>query len=86
MRYLPLIPRLQRLYASEASGEHMTWHANHQTEDGSMCHMSDAEAWRHFDQTYPNFVVEPRNVRLDHSIRNVSSIYLESLIEELQNL
>ncbi|KAL0349913.1 UNVERIFIED_CONTAM: hypothetical protein Sradi_4140500 [Sesamum radiatum] len=30
-----------------------------------MCHPSDAEAWRHFDQTYPNFAVEPRNVRLD---------------------
>ncbi|KAL0310339.1 UNVERIFIED_CONTAM: hypothetical protein Scaly_2937400 [Sesamum calycinum] len=30
-----------------------------------MCHPSDAEAWRHFDRTYPNFAAEPRNVRLD---------------------
>ncbi|KAL0453579.1 UNVERIFIED_CONTAM: hypothetical protein Slati_1336000 [Sesamum latifolium] len=43
----------------------MTWHANHQMEEGSMCHPSDMEAWRHFDQTHPNFAVEPRNIRLD---------------------
>ncbi|KAL0455051.1 UNVERIFIED_CONTAM: hypothetical protein Slati_0844300 [Sesamum latifolium] len=52
----------------------MTWHANHQTDEGSICHPSDAEAWRHFDWTHPDFAVEPRNVRL------------EPLIEELQNL
>ncbi|KAL0394878.1 UNVERIFIED_CONTAM: hypothetical protein Slati_4454000 [Sesamum latifolium] len=62
LRYLPLIPRLQRLYASEAIAEQMTWHANHQTEDESMCHPSDAEAWRHFDRTYPDFSAEPHNV------------------------
>ncbi|KAL2235890.1 UNVERIFIED_CONTAM: hypothetical protein Sindi_1321200 [Sesamum indicum] len=42
----------------------MTLHANHQTKEGSMCHPFDAEAWRHFDQTYPDFAAEPRNVRL----------------------
>ncbi|KAL0410953.1 UNVERIFIED_CONTAM: hypothetical protein Slati_3685000 [Sesamum latifolium] len=29
LRYLPLTSRLQRLYASEATAEQMTWHANH---------------------------------------------------------
>ncbi|KAL0345863.1 UNVERIFIED_CONTAM: hypothetical protein Sradi_4417600 [Sesamum radiatum] len=43
----------------------MTWHANNQTEEGSMCHPSNAEVWRHFDQKHPDFAVEPRNVRLD---------------------
>ncbi|KAL0427387.1 UNVERIFIED_CONTAM: hypothetical protein Slati_2913500 [Sesamum latifolium] len=42
----------------------MTWHANHQTEEGSLCHSSDAEAWRHFDRTHPDFAAEPLNVRL----------------------
>ncbi|KAL0409176.1 UNVERIFIED_CONTAM: hypothetical protein Sradi_1852000, partial [Sesamum radiatum] len=64
LRYLPLIPRLQRLYASPATAKYMTWHACHQTEEGSMCHPSDAEAWRHFDKSYPDFAVEPHNVRL----------------------
>ncbi|KAL0444184.1 UNVERIFIED_CONTAM: hypothetical protein Slati_2141100, partial [Sesamum latifolium] len=64
LRYLPLIPQLQRLYASPMTAKHMTWHACHQTEEGSMCDPSDAEAWRHFDKSYPDFAVEPRNVRL----------------------
>ncbi|KAL2243720.1 UNVERIFIED_CONTAM: hypothetical protein Sindi_0490000 [Sesamum indicum] len=43
LRYLPITPRLQRLYALEATVEQITWHANHQTEEGSMCNPSDAE-------------------------------------------
>ncbi|KAL0445970.1 UNVERIFIED_CONTAM: hypothetical protein Slati_1724900 [Sesamum latifolium] len=42
----------------------MTWYANHQTDEGSMCHPSDAEAWRHFDRTHPDFLAELHNVRL----------------------
>ncbi|KAL0430507.1 UNVERIFIED_CONTAM: hypothetical protein Sradi_0676700 [Sesamum radiatum] len=64
LRYLPLISRLQRSYASPATAKHMTWHACNQTQEGSMCHPSDAETWRHFDKSYPDFAVEPRNVRL----------------------
>ncbi|KAL0335446.1 UNVERIFIED_CONTAM: hypothetical protein Sradi_4756500 [Sesamum radiatum] len=36
LRYLPLTPRLQRLYASLATVQHMTWHASHKTKEGSM--------------------------------------------------
>ncbi|KAL0305301.1 UNVERIFIED_CONTAM: hypothetical protein Sangu_3039400, partial [Sesamum angustifolium] len=61
---LPHTPLLQRLYASKATIEQMTWHTNYQMGDGSMCHPTDVEAWRYFDRTYPDFVVELRNVRL----------------------
>ncbi|KAK4406464.1 hypothetical protein Sango_0652900 [Sesamum angolense] len=64
LRYLPITPHLQRLYSSRATAEHMTWHATHQTEEGSMYNPSDAEAWKHFDQMYPDFAEELRNVRL----------------------
>ncbi|KAL0373220.1 UNVERIFIED_CONTAM: hypothetical protein Scaly_1003600, partial [Sesamum calycinum] len=64
LRYLPLIPQPQRLYASPTTAEHMTWRACYQIEEGSMCHPSDAEAWRHFDQSYLDFTVEPHNVTL----------------------
>ncbi|KAL0416835.1 UNVERIFIED_CONTAM: hypothetical protein Slati_3515400 [Sesamum latifolium] len=65
LRYLLLTPFLQRLYASEATAERMTWQANHQMEEGSMYHPFEVETWRHFDRTYPNFATEPRNVRLN---------------------
>ncbi|KAK4383319.1 hypothetical protein Sango_2787400 [Sesamum angolense] len=31
---------------------------------GVECHPSDAEAWKHFDQMYPDFAEEQRNVWL----------------------
>ena len=36
--YFPLGPRLQRLYASEATARHMRWHAEHRTKDGEVIH------------------------------------------------
>ncbi|XP_019158170.1 PREDICTED: uncharacterized protein LOC109154886 [Ipomoea nil] len=64
MHYLPLIPRLQRLYASQNSAEHMRWHYENHRQPGIMCHPSDGEAWKHFDTQYPDFAADPRNVRL----------------------
>ncbi|CAH9090118.1 unnamed protein product [Cuscuta europaea] len=62
--YLPLAPRLHKLYASSATAKHMTRHVEHDTEEGLMCHPSDSAAWKHFDRCYPQFAFEPRNVRL----------------------
>lgn len=60
LRYLPLIPRLQRLYMSHKTAEHMTWHAKPRTEP--CCHPSGSEAWKHFQDTYPDFKEEKQNV------------------------
>ena len=64
MHYLPLTPRLQRLYASNATAQHMRWHKDSQQVHDEMCHPRDGEAWKHFDNTYPDFASESRNVRL----------------------
>ncbi|XP_031111768.1 uncharacterized protein LOC116015735 [Ipomoea triloba] len=64
MHYLPLIPRLQRLYASHSSASQMRWHYENRREHGIMCHPSDGEAWKHFDRKFPDFAADPRNVRL----------------------
>ena len=64
MHYLPLIPRLKRLYASNSFVPHMRWHHENRRPPSVMCHPSDGEAWKHFDRTYPDLSAEPRNVRL----------------------
>ncbi|KAL2231065.1 UNVERIFIED_CONTAM: hypothetical protein Sindi_1700900 [Sesamum indicum] len=64
LRYLPLIPRMKRLYASNYTCEHMTWHANNPSSQESMAHPSHGEAWKHFDRTHPSFASDARNVRL----------------------
>jgi len=64
LTYLPIGPRLQRLYATKKVAAHMRWHKENPRVVGKMAHPSNGEAWKHFDATYPEFSSEPRNVRL----------------------
>ncbi|XP_073121034.1 uncharacterized protein [Henckelia pumila] len=64
MYYFPLTPRLQRLYASEATSSHMRWHHDHIYDGETMTHLSDSPAWRNFTETHLTFASEIRNVRL----------------------
>jgi len=42
----------------------MRWHRESVKEPGCLSHPSDGEAWKHFDEKYPEFAMDPRNVRL----------------------
>ncbi|KAG8380337.1 hypothetical protein BUALT_Bualt06G0005100 [Buddleja alternifolia] len=58
LSYLLLTPRLQRLYTSQATAEHMRWHKENPGEEGKLCHPRDGEASKHFDHTHPSFAAE----------------------------
>nr|KYP49848.1 hypothetical protein KK1_028347 [Cajanus cajan] len=64
MFYLPIIPRLQRLYASMETVRQMGWHHKNKNNSTDLRHPCDGEAWKHFDHVYPDFASEPRNIRL----------------------
>ncbi|KAG7556996.1 Transposon En/Spm-like [Arabidopsis suecica] len=64
MWYLPIGDRLKRMYQSEKTAASMRWHAEHESEEGLMCHPSDAAEWKNFQQLHPSFAEEPRNVYL----------------------
>ncbi|KAL4281757.1 hypothetical protein GQ457_03G020570 [Hibiscus cannabinus] len=64
LRYFPLIPRVQRLFMSSKTAESMRWHHDGRTDDGLLRHPADCLAWKSFDQKYPGFAGDPRNVRL----------------------
>ncbi|KAL9685895.1 hypothetical protein QQ045_023349 [Rhodiola kirilowii] len=64
MFYLPIIPRLQRLFLSEAIAADMSWHAMPREDRSCMVYPSDGQSWKHFDRCHPHFASEPRNVRL----------------------
>lgn len=64
LTYLPIAPRLQRLYATKHTADQMRWHANGSRNSTSMSHPRDGEAWTHFDKTFEDFSRESRNVRL----------------------
>ena len=62
--YLPITPRLQRLYTSMRSAKHMQWHHHRSIRSETVCHPVDGKAWQYFNHCYPDFAVEPRNIRL----------------------
>ncbi|GJU28926.1 hypothetical protein Tco_1172515 [Tanacetum coccineum] len=65
LRYILIIPILQRLYKSSHTAKEMTWHATGKcTEPGKMQHPVDGRAWKNFDIKYLDFAKELRNVRL----------------------
>jgi hypothetical protein len=64
LRYFPITSRLQRLFMSLRTAEHMTWHQSYDVVDGVMVHPYDGEAWKHFNSVHPHFSAKSRNVRL----------------------
>jgi len=55
MFYLPGSDRLKRLYQSENTAKDIKWHAKRTMIDGEICHPSDGEAWKHFNEVYSDF-------------------------------
>lgn len=72
LRYLALIPRLQRLFMSVETAKYMMWHHVKRRKDGVNRHPADSAAWKHLDTMYPTFSQEHRNVRLGLSTDGMS--------------
>ncbi|CAA7024546.1 unnamed protein product [Microthlaspi erraticum] len=64
LRYFPLKPRLQRFFMSSKTAEYMRWHDSSKNTDGRLRHPRDGMAWKSFNQQFPEFASDPRNVRL----------------------
>ncbi|XP_050222330.1 uncharacterized protein LOC126672423 [Mercurialis annua] len=101
MFYFPITPRLKRLYASKATAGHMTWQAEHEMEDGKMCHLSDSPDWKRMS-SWPVIVMSynlpPGMCMKDEFMfltilvpgprnpKNTTDIFLQPLIAELNQL
>ncbi|KAL0456081.1 UNVERIFIED_CONTAM: hypothetical protein Slati_0947300 [Sesamum latifolium] len=86
LRYLPLIPRLQRLYCSRSTAEHMTWHATHQTEEGSnvihlMPRRGDILTWYILilQKSRVIFGLAFAQIVLHHTVSTIVLIHVDSL-------
>jgi hypothetical protein len=61
--YMPLTPRMKRLFISKKTTRHMRWHKEGVREnDQVMVHPSDSEAWNALDDLDPDFTRDARNV------------------------
>jgi hypothetical protein len=50
----------------------MAWHSANKSNDGLICLVCDSKAWKHIDMTWPNFVLDPRNIRLGLALDGVN--------------
>ena len=64
MWYFPPIPRFRRLFQSPKIAKDLIWHAQEREFDGKMRHPSDSPSWKLVDHRWPDFALEPRNLRL----------------------
>ncbi|XP_074283417.1 uncharacterized protein LOC141607966 [Silene latifolia] len=62
--YLPIIPRLLRLFSIKSDAKHLRWHAEGRKKDGKLRHPADSPQWEIIDDKYPEFKNEVRNLRL----------------------
>ena len=65
--YLPVLPRIQRLYMTEESAKQMTWHKHgkrYSPDKRMMVHPSDGQAWKNFDQKNADKAKVARNVQI----------------------
>ncbi|XP_071718785.1 uncharacterized protein [Rutidosis leptorrhynchoides] len=61
--YLPIIPRLKRLFANEKDAKLLHWHAEDRKNDGKMRHVVDLLQWKNIDKDFGEFGDEIRNIR-----------------------
>ena len=70
LRYMPIVPRLQRLFMVEETARQMTWHkTGKRTEldaDGNLMivHTSDGVALKQFDELHGDKAADPRHPRV----------------------
>ncbi|XP_060959174.1 uncharacterized protein LOC133030448 [Cannabis sativa] len=65
LRYFPITPRLKRFFSSRHTAKEMPWHKEKRLEEfGVLRHPADGKAWKHFDELYPEFAADSRNVRM----------------------
>ena len=61
--YLPIIPRLKRLFANPKDAKLLRWHAEERKIDGKIRHVADSPQWRNIDSKFQEFGEEIRNIR-----------------------
>jgi len=70
--YLPIIPRLKRLFANAEDAKDLRWHADNRKCDGLLRHPTDSLQWKNIDKEFPKFGKESRNLRLGLSRSNAT--------------
>ena len=62
--YLPIIPRLTRLFSNAEEAKKLQWHSEERIFDVKyLQHPADSPQWKKINEMFPDFGNEPRNIR-----------------------
>ena len=70
MWYLPIIPRLKRLFRNKDNAKLMRWHKEERKQDSMLRHPADGSQWREVDRIFPTFANDVRNIMSDPGQRD----------------
>ena len=71
--YFPFTPRVQRYFADPKEAKLMRWHKERSNADDEVLrHPADANQWKVVDLAFPDFVSDPRNLRLGMSTDEIN--------------
>ncbi len=48
------------------------WHDANKSQDGMVCLVCDSKAWGHINNTWPNFIMDKRNIKLGLTLDGVN--------------
>ena len=64
VRTVPNRFNFSRTELNQKFSKNLRWHADERTRDGNIRHVADSLQWKKIDSLFPDFGVEPRNLRL----------------------
>ena len=62
--YLPLIPRLKRLFANPREAKRLRWHHDERIADEYLRHPKDGAQWESIAEKHKHFAMDPRSIWL----------------------
>ena len=60
------------MYRCQDIAELMQWHAQNKSTDGKQRFVADSKVWMEFDNRWPDFAQDPRNMRLGLALDGVN--------------
>ena len=64
LRYIPIIPHLQRLFRCKNIAQFMDYPTRNKIQDDVIWMPADGSAFRDMEEKWPHFKEEPRNLRI----------------------
>jgi hypothetical protein len=62
LRYFPIKERLKKLFMCRQTTPLVRWHDDERTKVDALRHLANAPVWKRFDEKFPEFVSESRNI------------------------